>query len=107
MKQLGLDVRVSFLGLLPHEKLCRVYQRVCLFALPCVVAPDGDRDGIPNVLLEAMASGVPVVSTPVSGIPEMIQSEVEGLLVPTNSPRELAGALVKQRYAGTEVNSQV
>ena len=93
VKQLGLDDRVRFLGLLPHEKLCRVYQRVCLFALPCVVAPDGDRDGIPNVLLEAMASGVPVVSTPVSGIPEMIQSEVEGLLVPTNSPRELAGAL--------------
>jgi len=78
---------------LPHERLCRLYQRVCLFALPCVVAANGDRDGIPNVLLEAMASGVPVVSTPVSGIPEVICSEVEGLLVPPNSPARLADAL--------------
>lgn len=93
VKQLGLNDRVRFLGLLPHERLCCVYQRVCLFALPCVVAPNGDRDGIPNVLLEAMASGVPVVSTPVSGIPELIRSEVEGLLVPPDSPAKLADAL--------------
>ena len=93
VRQLGLNHQVRFLGPLPHEKLCRIYQRVCLFALPCVVAADGDRDGIPNVLLEAMASGVPVVSTPVSGIPEVICSEVEGLLVPPNSPARLADAL--------------
>jgi len=91
--QLGLNDQVNFLGSLPHERLCRLYQRVCLFALPCVVAANGDRDGIPNVLLEAMASGVPVVSTPVSGIPEVICSEVEGLLVPPNSPARLADAL--------------
>src|SRR5207253_944031 len=68
-------------------------QRVCVFALPCKVTADGDRDGIPNVLLEAMASGVPIVSTPVSGIPELITSEGEGLLVPPNSPARLADAL--------------
>ncbi|HYY72707.1 MAG TPA: glycosyltransferase family 4 protein [Candidatus Bathyarchaeia archaeon] len=93
VKQLGLHDQVKFLGPLPHDRVCRLYQRVCLFALPCVVAANGDRDGIPNVLLEAMASGVPVVSTPVSGIPELIQSEVEGLLVPSNSPAKLADAL--------------
>lgn len=93
VKRLGLHDQVRFLGPLPHERLSRIYQRVCLFALPCVVAADGDRDGIPNVLLEAMASGVPVVSTPVSGIPEVIRSETEGLLVSPNSPAGLADAL--------------
>jgi glycosyltransferase involved in cell wall biosynthesis len=93
VSQLGLNDRVRLLGPLPHDELCRAYQRVCLFALPCVVAADGDRDGIPNVLLEAMASGVPVVSTPISGIPEVIHSEREGLLVPPNSPARLAEAL--------------
>src|SRR5207237_2055896 len=91
--RLGLNDHVRFLGPLPHERLCRIYQSVCVFALPCVVAPDGDRDGIPNVLLEAMASGVPVVSTPVSGIPEVIRAEVEGLLVRPNSSARLADSL--------------
>ncbi|PYU35947.1 MAG: colanic acid biosynthesis glycosyltransferase WcaL, partial [Acidobacteria bacterium] len=63
------------------------------FALPCMVAGDGDRDGIPNVLLEAMSGGVPVVSTPVSGIPELIESERDGLLVPPSNPARLAEAL--------------
>ncbi len=93
VRRLALDDRVKFSGPLPHDELCRVYQRASLFALPCVVAADGDRDGIPNVLLEAMASGIPVVSTPVSGIPEVINSESEGLLVPTNNPASLAEAL--------------
>jgi glycosyltransferase involved in cell wall biosynthesis len=93
VRRLGLDDRVKFAGPLPHDELCRVYQRASLFTLPCVVAADGDRDGIPNVLLEAMASGVPVVSTPVSGIPEVIDSEREGLLVPPNDPTRLADAL--------------
>jgi glycosyltransferase involved in cell wall biosynthesis len=93
VRRMGLDDRVSFLGALPHDELCRIYQRACVFALPCVVAANGDRDGIPNVLLEAMASGVPVVSTPVSGIPEVINSEAEGLLVPPSSPARLADAV--------------
>jgi len=93
VKRLGLNDRVKLLGPMPHDKLGRVYQRACLFALPCVVSADGDRDGIPNVLLEAMASGVPVVATPISGIPEVIHSEVEGLLVPANNPASLADAL--------------
>jgi len=93
VRRLALDDRVKFSGPLPHDELCRVYQRASLFALPCVVAADGDRDGIPNVLLEAMASGIPVVSTPVSGIPEVINSESEGLLVPPNNPASLAEAL--------------
>jgi glycosyltransferase involved in cell wall biosynthesis len=74
-----------------------------VFALPCIVTANGDRDGIPNVLLEAMASGVPVVATPVSGIPELIEAERDGLLVEPNSPEKLADAidrLLKQPELG-------
>ena len=91
--QLGLNDRVRLLGALPHESVCRAYQRASIFALPCIVAADGDRDGVPNVLPEAMASGVPVVATPISGIPELIETELHGLLVPPNSPEMLADAL--------------
>jgi glycosyltransferase involved in cell wall biosynthesis len=94
-KQLGLADQVRLLGAQAHETVCLAYQRASVFALPCVIASNGDRDGIPNVLLEAMASGVPVVSTPVSGIPELIESGVDGLLVPPNDPAALAEAIDK------------
>lgn len=93
VKQLGLNGRVKLVGALPHEMVCEAYQRASLFVLPCVITPNGDRDGIPNVLLEAMASGVPVISTAVSGIPELIDAEENGLLVPANSPAMLADAI--------------
>ena len=64
-----------------------------IFALPCRVLENGNRDGIPNVLLEAMAVGMPVVSSSVSGIPELITSGQNGLLVPERSVEELAEAL--------------
>ena len=92
-KRMGLTDRVNLLGAQPHDVVCLAYQRAAIFVLPCVVASNGDRDGIPNVLLEAMASGVPVVSTPVSGIPELIESGLDGLLVPPNDPAALAEAI--------------
>jgi len=91
--QLGLNDWVRLVGAQTHDMVCRAYQRASIFALPCMVAGDGDRDGIPNVLLEAMSGGVPVVSTPVSGIPELIESERDGLLVPPSNPARLAEAL--------------
>ena len=91
--QLGLSDRVKLLGVQTYDMVCLAYRRASIFALPCVVTADGDRDGLPNVLLEAMGSGVPVVSTPVSGIPELIESEHDGLLVPPNNPARLADAL--------------
>ncbi len=63
-----------------------------LFVLPCVVAADGDRDGIPVSLMEAMAAGLPVVSTTVSGIPELVD-ETTGVLVPPRDAPALAAAL--------------
>src|SRR2546426_4330996 len=93
VEQLGLGDRVALPGAQSHDLVRRAYQRAAVFALPCVIASNGDRDGIPNVLLEAMASGVPVVSTPVSGIPELVESGVDGLLVPPNNPARLAGAI--------------
>src|SRR5215469_9023991 len=94
-KRLGLADRLKLSGAQAHDVVCAAYQRASVFVLPCVIAANGDRDGIPNVLLEAMASGVPVVSTPVSGIPELIESGVDGLLVPANEPAAIAEAIEK------------
>src|SRR5207253_7366968 len=69
------------------------YRSASVFALPCQVASDGDRDGIPNVLLEAMAMELAVVSTSVSGIPEVIQNGINGLLVPPGDAAALATAI--------------
>jgi glycosyltransferase involved in cell wall biosynthesis len=60
-----------------------------------VVGVDGNRDGLPTVLLEAMALGTPCVATPVTGIPEVIEHDITGLLVPEHDPRGLAAALAR------------
>ncbi len=62
--------------------------------MPSGCCPD-DRDGIPNVLVEAMAAGVPVVASAVSGIPELVAHEVNGLTVPPEDPEALADALLR------------
>ena len=92
-KRLHLQERVRFLGAQPQEVVRESFRRATVFALPCIISGKGDRDGIPTVLMEAMASGTPVVSTSVSGIPELIESGKDGLLVPPNNPSRLADAL--------------
>lgn len=79
--RLGLRLRVRLRGAAPQEELVREYRRTSVFALTPLVMPSGDRDGIPNVLVEAMACAVPVISTRVSGIPELIEHGADGLLV--------------------------
>jgi len=69
------------------------YREAAVFVLPCVTAADGDRDGIPNVILEAMAMELPVVSTRHSGIPEAVWDGETGLLVPPRDAVALAAAL--------------
>jgi glycosyltransferase involved in cell wall biosynthesis len=68
-------------------------QKASVLAAPCVVAADGDRDGMPTVLLEAMALGTPAVSTDVTGIPELVFHERTGLSIPQHDPPALANAL--------------
>jgi glycosyltransferase involved in cell wall biosynthesis len=93
--RLGLENRVHMLGQIGQAELFEHYREATVFCLPCRVLENGDRDGIPNVLLEAMSCGVPVVSTPVSGIPELVEDGTNGLLVPQDDPEALAAALRK------------
>jgi len=93
ISELGLDGVVRMQGAVTHEELRRIYRESDIFALPCLVAADGDRDGIPNVLAEAMASGLAVVTTAVSGIPELVRDRIDGLIVPERDPQALAAAL--------------
>ncbi|EHR72774.1 glycosyltransferase [Burkholderiales bacterium JOSHI_001] len=93
IEALGLADSVRMQRAMAQDALREVYRGASIFALPCQVMEDGDRDGFPNVLAEAMAMGVPVVSTNISGIPEMIDDEVHGLLVPPRDAPALARAL--------------
>ena len=70
--QLNLRDAVRFLGIMAQDKIVQHYYDADLFALACVIASDGDRDGIPTVLIEALATELPAISTHVSGIPELI-----------------------------------
>jgi glycosyltransferase involved in cell wall biosynthesis len=93
IQERGLGHYVQLRSAVTQDELREIYRHSHVFALPCQVMDDGDRDGFPNVLAEAMAMGVPVVSTCISGIPEMIDDGVHGLLVESRDPAALAAAL--------------
>ncbi|ESA34000.1 group 1 glycosyl transferase [Leptolyngbya sp. Heron Island J] len=93
ISELGLNDQITLVGKLTQDQLIEYYQQADLFVLPCLVTDDGDRDGIPNVLLEAMAMEVPVVSTQISGIAELVQSNHNGMLVPEKDALALAQTL--------------
>lgn len=92
---LGLGEHVALRGALHHGDVIAAYRRAAVFVLPCVVAADGDRDGIPNVILEASALELPVISTRHSGIPEAVEHERTGLLVAPHAVDELAAAMAR------------
>jgi glycosyltransferase involved in cell wall biosynthesis len=91
--ELELGELVRFLGPLTQDELEPHFARAAVFVLPCQVGPDGNRDGLPNTILEAMARGLPVVSTTLASVREAIDHDHEGLLVPPQSREALAGAL--------------
>ncbi|GAC1349575.1 MAG: glycosyltransferase family 4 protein [Ktedonobacteraceae bacterium] len=91
--RLGLEEYVHLHDERTQEDLPDIYRAAAMFVLPCCIASDGDRDGIPNVLLEAMATGLPVVSTTAGGIPELVEHDRNGFLVPEKDSQALANAL--------------
>jgi glycosyltransferase involved in cell wall biosynthesis len=93
IEQLDLRDEVQLPGAVAQRDLIPVFQQADIFALAPFVTEDGDRDGVPNVLVEAMACGLPVVSTAVSGIPELVVHDRNGLLVAPHDPAALAEAL--------------
>jgi glycosyltransferase involved in cell wall biosynthesis len=95
IQELGLIDRVVLLGARTYEQVIETYRDATIMALPCVITKDGDRDGLPTVLIETLYMGIPSVSTTVAGISELITTEENGLLVPPNDSAALADALAR------------
>lgn len=89
----NLRDRVRLTGRATHAQLVGKYRAADVFVAPSEITEDGDRDGIPNVLLEAMSCGLPVVTTPISGIPEVVEHGTNGLMVTPGDAQALARAL--------------
>lgn len=94
-QQLGLGDRLLFPGLLSHPEVLEMVSRADLFVMPSVRDDRGNVDGLPIVVLEAMAAGTPVVASDLAGMPLAVDHGQTGLLVPEKNPQALAGALVE------------
>ncbi len=92
-RQAGIADRIEWSGALPQGEVLRAYREADLFVLPCCLGDNGDRDGLPNVLMEAQSQGLACISTEFSAIPELIQNHHTGVLVPSQNPPALAAAL--------------
>ena len=93
--RLGLGAEVRLGGSIPQEEVARAMRACHVVVLPCREDRTGDMDGIPTVFMEAMATGRPVVSCPISGIPELVRDGESGLLVPPDDPPALAAAIAR------------
>ena len=108
-KQLGIDHRVCFLGAQPHERVLQLMQQAEIFALPSQTAKSGECEGLPIVILEASACGIPVVSTYHSGIPEAVIDGETGFLVSEKDQHSLAtklDILLRDRALGKKMGQQ-
>ncbi len=88
------DSRIEITGPKSEREIIELMGRASVFVLPCVNEGDGGKDNLPTVIMEAMAAGVPVISTPVAGVPEMVVEDVSGHLVPPRDPSALAECLM-------------
>jgi glycosyltransferase involved in cell wall biosynthesis len=93
--RLGIADRCRFLGARPQEDVIAAYASSDIFVLPCRVAGDGDRDGMPNVLMEAGSQGLVLVSTAVSGVVELVEDGKTGLLTQPDDPQALAALILR------------
>jgi colanic acid/amylovoran biosynthesis glycosyltransferase len=91
----GLQLHVRLLGACSHPEIMAAYDEHDLFVLACTVAPDGDRDGIPVALMEAGKKGLPLVSTAISGIPELVRDGETGILVPPDDAIALGDTIAR------------
>lgn len=89
----GLSDKIFFRGEMANKDTLSLIRKADMFVLPSIITKSGDMDGIPVVLMEAMALGIPVVSTNISGIPELIENGINGLLVPEKDIPALADAI--------------
>ncbi len=93
VKELKLEANVTFLGTVDNELALELVAQATIFLLPCVIGVDGDRDGIPTALIEAMYLSTPVVSSSISGIPELIDDGINGYLTQPGDAEALAEKL--------------
>lgn len=100
---LGLEGAVRLLGPVPQDRVAELLERADLFAAPCVVGADGNADGLPTVLLEAMATGVPCVATAVTGIPEVVVDGRTGILLEPGDVDALADAIARVAHGAVDV----
>jgi glycosyltransferase involved in cell wall biosynthesis len=91
--ELGVSKHIVWMGAINQLEVLSHYQQADVFVLACRVTADGDRDGLPNVLVEAASQSLACISTRVSGIQELFEDKVNGLLVESESPEQLASAL--------------
>lgn len=99
----GLENEVTFPGYIAPNEMSKMYRSGDVLVAPCVVAANGDVDGLPNVCLEAMDCGLPIISTTVSGIPEGVEDGVNGWLIPPNDSSALAEAMKKALTATNQL----
>ena len=91
----GLQTHVQLIGSMSQKQVLELYPKADIFAVACVVAGDGDRDGIPVVLMEAMAFEIPVVTTPVTGIPDLVSTKKPDCWSRNGTSMDLTAALDK------------
>jgi glycosyltransferase involved in cell wall biosynthesis len=110
----GLAPQVKLMGDCTQQELISIYQNATLFILTPVQTEDGDRDGIPNVIVESMAVGLPVITTAVSGIPELVENNQNGLLYQPHDVEGIASGIIellrnaeKRRQLGSAASKKV
>lgn len=100
--KLGLTSQISFPGFISYDRVGEQFSAADVFIMPCIVQASGNRDGLPNVIMEALLHRVPVIATDMAAIAELIEDKVTGFLIPQRDPQALAdavGQMIRDRGA--------